>query len=138
MGAAKHPRKFGTRVHAAMLAFVLFALPGLRSVQAESRSCAMHRAPQLRCHETPGGAGGHSTARACCRKGHGLSAALCGCEHRGDPASVSKDAYAPVKVSSHRVVQASAAFRSEAPRGFERTADPPESPPPIGSSPSLS
>jgi hypothetical protein len=138
MGTAKHRRQPATRVHAAMLVLVLFALPGLRSVQAASRSCAMHRAPQLRCHEAPGGAGGHSTARACCRKGHGLSAALCGCEHKGDPARVASDAYVPVKIASHRVVPASAAFRAPAPRAFERIADPPDPPPPIGFSPPLS
>jgi hypothetical protein len=138
MGAAKDRRKIGTRLYAATLAFVLLVLPGFRTVQAASRSCAMHRAPQLRCHETPRGAGGHSTTRACCRRGHGLSAAVCGCEHRGDPASVSNDEYVPVKLSRHRVVPPTSAFYALALRGFERIVDPPDPPPPIASSPPLS
>ena len=138
MRAAKHRRRFATRLHAVTLAFVLLVLPGLRCVEAASRSCAMHRVLQLRCHESPRGAGGHSTTRACCRRRHGLSAAVCGCEHRGDPASVSNDEYVPVKGSPQRVLGASAVFRTPASRGFERIVDPPDSPPPIGSSPPLS
>ena len=138
MGAARHRVEVGTSIRAAALAFALLVLPGLRSVQAASRSCAAHRGPQLRCHEASRGADGHSTARACCGRGHGLSAAFCGCEHRGDPSSVADDEYVPAKALRQGIVRGIGAFRASGPRGFGRTADPPDPPPPIGSSPTRS
>lgn len=139
MGTAVRRSRARMRLHAATLAFLLFALPGLRSVQAGSRPCAMHRASQLRCHENGRDASGHSTARReCCRKGHGLSAAFCGCGHKADAARVSSDPCVPIEVSAHRILLGSAAFRAVTPQSHARNVDPPDPPPPIGSSPPLS